>query len=72
MLGEKLGEFQGKVTGQRILPAGGAHPKTETPFEISGALLGIDATMMDIEARESSWSTNRTCKRTTDGNDSAF
>jgi hypothetical protein len=45
MLGQKLGEFQGKVTGQRILPADGAHPKTETSFEISGILLGIDATM---------------------------
>jgi hypothetical protein len=46
MLGEKLGEFQGKVTGQRIRPAEGANPKTETSFEISGTLLGIDATMM--------------------------
>ena len=54
MLGEKLGEFQGKVTGQRILPADGAHPKTETSFEISGTLLGIDATMMGTY-----WSTVR-------------
>jgi hypothetical protein len=46
MLGEKLGEFQGKVTGQRILPTEGANPKTGTSFEISGTLLGIDATMM--------------------------
>jgi hypothetical protein len=46
MLGGKLGEFQGKVTGQRILPADGAHPKTKTSFEISDTLLGIDATMM--------------------------
>jgi hypothetical protein len=27
MLGEKLGEFQGQGTGQRILPADDAHPK---------------------------------------------
>src|SRR5882724_2328966 len=46
MLGEKLGEFQGKVTGQRFLPADGAHAKVETSFEISGTLLGIEATMM--------------------------
>ena len=54
MLGEKLGEFQGKVTGQRILPADGAHPKAETSFEISGAILGIEAMMMGTY-----WSTVR-------------
>jgi hypothetical protein len=46
MLGEKLGDFRGKVTGQRVLPADGASPKVETSFEISGTLLGIEATMM--------------------------
>jgi hypothetical protein len=54
MLGEKLGEFQGKVTGQRILPADGVHAKVETSFEISGTLLGIEATMMGTY-----WSTVR-------------
>jgi hypothetical protein len=46
MLGEKLGELQGKVTGQRVLPAEGPGPKVETSFEISGAILGVDTTMM--------------------------
>ena len=46
MLGEKLGEFRGKVTGQRVLPADGSSPRVETSFEINGTLLGIEATMM--------------------------
>jgi len=54
MLGEKLGEFQGKITGQRVLPADGPGPKVETSFEISGTMLGIEATMMGTY-----WSTVR-------------
>ena len=54
MLGEKLGELQGKVTGQRILPADGARPKVETSFEVSGTLLGTETTMMGTY-----WSTVR-------------
>src|SRR5262245_41565210 len=46
MLGDKLGEFRGKVTGQRILPAEGSSPKVETSFEVSGTILGIEATLM--------------------------
>jgi hypothetical protein len=46
MLGKKLGELRGKVTGQRILPPEGANPKCETSFEISGTILGVQATMM--------------------------
>ena len=46
MLGEKLGELRGKVTGQRVLPTDGPNPKVETSFEISGALLSADATML--------------------------
>jgi len=46
MLGEKLGEFRGKVTGQRVLPPDGSGPKVETSFEISGTILGVEATMM--------------------------
>ncbi len=30
MLGEKLGELRGKVTGQRVLPADDSRPKVET------------------------------------------
>jgi hypothetical protein len=43
MLGEKLGELRGKVTGQRVLPTDGPNPKVETLFEISGTLLSADA-----------------------------
>jgi hypothetical protein len=46
MLGEKLGELRGKVMGQRILPPEGEHPKCETSFEISGTVLGVQATVM--------------------------
>jgi hypothetical protein len=43
MLGEKIGEFQGKITGQRVLPPEGGRPKFETTTETSGAILGIPA-----------------------------
>ena len=46
MLGEKVGDFQGKVTGQRVLPSDGPAPKFETSAEASGTILGIEATVM--------------------------
>ena len=46
MLGEKLGDFQGNITGQRTLPADGPHPKTEVSFETNGTILGMSATLM--------------------------
>jgi hypothetical protein len=45
MLGEKIGEFHGKVTGQRILPSDGL-PKFETTTEITGTILSIPARIM--------------------------
>jgi len=54
MLGEQLGELQGKVTGQRVLPADDSRPKVETSFEISGTVLGVELTMMGTY-----WSTVR-------------
>ena len=54
MLGEKLGELQGKVTGQRVLSSEGAGPKMETSFEIRGAILGVEAAMLGTY-----WSTVR-------------
>lgn len=54
MLVEKLGEFHGKVTGQRILPPDGSGPKVETSFEVSGTLFGVEATVMGTY-----WSTVR-------------
>jgi hypothetical protein len=45
MLEEKLGEFHGKVTGQRVLPSEQG-PKVETSFETQGTLCGVEATLM--------------------------
>ena len=44
MLGEQIGEFQGKVIGQRVLPFEGPIPKMETTVEFSGPLVGIQST----------------------------
>ena len=46
MLGEKLADYQGKITGRRILPSDGTTAKIETSFEVSGKIMGIDSTMM--------------------------
>jgi hypothetical protein len=53
MLGEKLGEFHGKVTGQRVLPPEKG-PKVETSFELSGTMCGVASTLMGTY-----WSTVR-------------
>ena len=45
MLGEKIGEFRGKVTGQRMLPSDGL-PKFETTAEGAGTIIGIPARVM--------------------------
>ena len=44
MLGEMIGEFKGKITGYRVLPSEGMYPKVETSVQMSGKLLGVDAT----------------------------
>ena len=41
MLGEKIGEDSGKITGQRVLPSTGAGPRVETSFTAQGTLLGV-------------------------------
>jgi hypothetical protein len=46
MLGEKIGSFQGKITGQRVLPPEGGRPKFETSVEISGTILGSAARIL--------------------------
>jgi len=53
MLGEKIGEVRGKVTGQRVLSSDG-NPKMETSFEVSGTLYGVELMMMGTY-----WSTVR-------------
>ena len=42
MLGHKLGEDKGKITGQRVLDASG--PKIEVSFSDVGTYAGIDCT----------------------------
>ena len=46
MLGDKLGQRTGNVTGQRILPPEGGGPKVETTFAINGTVLETQVTMM--------------------------
>ena len=46
MLGEKVGDFWGKLTGQRVLQSDGLVPKFETSAEVSGTILGVEATIM--------------------------
>jgi len=41
MLGDKLGEEMGKVTGRRALPCEGSGPKLETSFQAEGSILGV-------------------------------
>ena len=44
MLGEKLGDEQGRITLRRVLPSGGGGPRVEVCFEGSGKLFGLDIT----------------------------
>jgi hypothetical protein len=42
MLGDKLGEASGKITGVRVLPTEGGKIKVEVSFQGSGKLMGVD------------------------------
>ena len=44
MLGGKIGEHSGKITGQRVLESDGGTPKVETSFRASERILGVEAT----------------------------
>lgn len=44
MLGDKLGEERGQITGFRVLPSEGGNPTVEVSFQASGQLLGVDVT----------------------------
>jgi hypothetical protein len=44
MLGEKLGESSGKITGTRVLSAAGQDTKLEVSFQGRGTLLGVGLT----------------------------
>lgn len=43
MLGEKIGEHSGKITGQRVLPSEGGIPKVETSLQATERILGVEA-----------------------------
>jgi hypothetical protein len=44
MLGEKIGEHSGKITGQRMLEVNGGNPTVETSFRATERILGVEAT----------------------------
>lgn len=44
MLGEKLGQLSGKVTGQQVLPSDSGAPTVETSFQQMGQMLGVQET----------------------------
>lgn len=44
MLGEMIGELQGRITGNRVLSSEGPSPKIESSFLESGKILGVDVT----------------------------
>jgi hypothetical protein len=46
MLGEKLGEERGEMTGMRVLPPGPHGPRVEVSFQASGTILGQVSTDM--------------------------
>ncbi len=46
MLGEKIGEFQGKNISQKMLPTEmSSNPRFEVTAEVNGTILGIEATL---------------------------
>ena len=44
MLGEMIGEEQGKITAVRVLPFNGQAARMEVSFQSSGNLVGVEAT----------------------------
>lgn len=44
MLGDIVGELQGRIMGNRVLPYEGPSPKIESSFQQSGKILGVDVT----------------------------
>jgi hypothetical protein len=44
MLGEMIGEEQGKITAVRVLPSNGQAPQVEVSFQSSGKLVGVETT----------------------------
>jgi hypothetical protein len=46
MLGEMIGEEQGKLTAVRVLPSNGQTPQMEVSFQSTGNLVGVQTTEM--------------------------
>ena len=46
MLGERIGEETGQITGTRVLPDEGAGPKVEVSFQSSGTMFGVPGNNM--------------------------
>lgn len=46
MLGEKLGEGSGQITGRRVLPSDNGAPKVEISIQQTGKLLGVNVVDM--------------------------
>jgi hypothetical protein len=46
MLGEKIGQSSGRITGTRLVPVEGGGVKVEVSFQGSGTVLGMAATEM--------------------------
>jgi hypothetical protein len=46
MLGEMIGEEQGKITAVRVLPSNGQVPRVEVSFQGTGNLVGVETTGM--------------------------
>ncbi|HYD59394.1 MAG TPA: hypothetical protein VEC35_03525 [Noviherbaspirillum sp.] len=46
MLGEMIGEDQGKITSVRVLPFNGQSPQTEVSFQSAGNLVGVQTTQV--------------------------
>lgn len=44
MLGEMIGEDQGKISAVRMLPSNGQAPQVEVSFQSSGNLVGVEST----------------------------
>jgi hypothetical protein len=44
MLGEMIGEEQGKITAVRVLPSNGQNTRMEVSFQSSGNLVGVEST----------------------------
>ena len=46
MLGEKIGQTNGRLTGRRVLESEGGAPKVEVSFTEQGKLLGLDVQVL--------------------------